>query len=115
MPVLEAGPLAEREVYDPKAARQARLGDIDITQVGQGQKLPWEADGERWHTQDRVTTTGKPCKWDGAVLSHVVSEIQMAADVFGHELGGPDGCRNRRRDEVPRLVLPRPDRPRGLP
>jgi excinuclease ABC subunit A len=77
-PVLEAGPLAEREVYDPKAARQARLGDIDITQVGQGQKLPWEADGERWHTQDRVTSTGKRCKWDGAVLSHVVNEIQKA-------------------------------------
>jgi excinuclease ABC subunit A len=77
-PVLDAGPLAEREVYDPKTARQARLGDIDISQVGQNQKLPWEADGEQWHTKDRVTTTGKPCKWDGAVLSHVVDAIQKA-------------------------------------
>lgn len=75
-PVLEAGPHEVREKYDRKKAAAARLGDMDITQVGAEQKLPWEADGERWHTKDRITTKGTPCKWDGAVLSKVVEDIQ---------------------------------------
>jgi excinuclease ABC subunit A len=75
-PVLEAGPFVARERYDPKRAAVARIDDIDISQVGSTQKLPWEVDGERWHTKDRVTTRGTPCKWDGAVLSAVIRSIE---------------------------------------
>ncbi|HVL11117.1 MAG TPA: excinuclease ABC subunit A, partial [Gemmata sp.] len=74
--VLAAGPRAERAKYDPKAALRARAGDLEIADVGKEQQLPWEADGPRWHTKDRVTTTGKPMKWDGAALTHVVDRVQ---------------------------------------
>jgi len=73
--VLAAGPHVKREKFDPKAALAAREGDLDITDVGKDQKLPWEADGQRWHTQDRVTTTGKACKWDGEALAWVIDEV----------------------------------------
>jgi excinuclease ABC subunit A len=79
-PVLEAGPHAEREKFDPKAALRARDGDLDISDVGKEQKLPWEADGPRWHTKDRVTTTGKPMKWDGDALTFVIDEVQRLGD-----------------------------------
>ncbi len=41
--------------------------------------MPWEADGRRWHTQDRVGRGGEPCSWDGRILAEVVDKI--------HELG----------------------------
>ncbi|MBX9583652.1 MAG: excinuclease ABC subunit UvrA [Gemmataceae bacterium] len=74
--VLEAGPHAGRARYDAEAALRARVGDLDIAEVGKQQKLPWEEDGPRWHAKDRVTTTGKPAKWDGAALLQVVGEVR---------------------------------------
>ncbi|HSQ58736.1 MAG TPA: excinuclease ABC subunit A, partial [Gemmata sp.] len=44
------------------------------------QKLPWEEDGRKWHTQDRVTTTGKPMKWDGAALGFVIDLVHKLGD-----------------------------------
>jgi excinuclease ABC subunit A len=41
--------------------------------------MPWQADGRKWHTQDRVGRTGEPCRWDGRILERVVDRI--------HELG----------------------------
>ncbi|HYH68620.1 MAG TPA: excinuclease ABC subunit UvrA [Urbifossiella sp.] len=76
--VLDAGPYAEREPFDPEAARRGRVGDLDIAEVGKDHALPWEADGPRWHTSDRVTTTGKPAKWDGSALAWVIGEIEKA-------------------------------------
>ncbi len=78
-PVLAAGPHAERTRFDPTLALREREGDLDINDVGKDQQLPWQANGERWHTQDRVTTTGKTCKWDGNALIAVIDRI--------HELG----------------------------
>ena len=73
--VLEAGPHVERVKFDPVAALKAKDGDLDIADVGRDHKLPWEADGPGWHTRDRVTTTGKPCKWDGTALAWVIDEV----------------------------------------
>jgi excinuclease ABC subunit A len=78
--VLAAGPKAERKRYDPKAAFAAKVGDLDISEVGDDQQLPWEADGRRWHTKDRVTTTGKPAKWDGAVLNFIEERIHTLGE-----------------------------------
>jgi excinuclease ABC subunit A len=74
--VLAAGPQLARERFDPEAALRAREGDLDIADVGKDQKLPWEADGAGWHTRDRVTTTGKPVRWDGAALAWVIERVQ---------------------------------------
>ncbi|MDY3559560.1 excinuclease ABC subunit UvrA [Gemmata sp. JC673] len=73
--VIAAGPFAARPKFDPRAALAERAGDLDIADVGKEQKLPWEADGPGWHTRDRVTTTGKPVKWEGAALSWVIDLI----------------------------------------
>jgi len=78
-PVLAAGPHVERPVHDPAAAERTRAGDLDIDDVGREAKMPWETDGRRWHTLDRVGRRGEPCKWDGRILGRVVDRI--------HELG----------------------------
>jgi len=76
---LAAGPHVARAIYDPAAADRQEEGDLDIRDVGRGASMPWETDGRRWHTQDRVGRRGEPCKWDGRILERVVDRI--------HELG----------------------------
>ena len=74
--VLEAGPYQQRKPFDPAAHLEAQPDDLDITDVGRDAKMPWEMDGRRWHTQDRVGRKGEPCKWDGKILDQVVDRIQ---------------------------------------
>ena len=78
-PVIAAGPFIERQAFDPHAHQEKREGDLDITEVGKTAKMPWEVDGRKWHTQDRVGRSGEPCRWDGRILAEVVDRI--------HELG----------------------------
>src|SRR5205823_416921 len=67
-PVLEAGPHEERQRYDPHAAEAKREDDVALDAVGRDAALPWQTDGHRWHTVERVTGDGKPCHWEGAIL-----------------------------------------------
>jgi excinuclease ABC subunit A len=73
--VLAAGPLAERPVFDPRAAEEQHAGDVGLEAVGEDAKMPWEADGQRWHTMDRVSHSGKPCRWEGSILDWIDKEI----------------------------------------
>ncbi len=78
--VLAAGPHAERPRYDPRQAEETRQGDVEIEQIGNEVRMPWEVDGRRWHTVERVSRSGKPCRWDGKVLEYVVDLIQDLGD-----------------------------------
>jgi excinuclease ABC subunit A len=79
-PVLEAGPFVERKAYDPFAEERPKEGDLDIADVGSTTQMPWEVDGRRWHTQDRVGRKGEECRWDGRILAEVIDRIQAAGD-----------------------------------
>ncbi|HYV34564.1 MAG TPA: excinuclease ABC subunit UvrA, partial [Gemmataceae bacterium] len=74
--VLAAGPLAERAKFDPMAAAKQQAGDVALEAVGKDAKMPWETDGHRWHTQDRVSLNGQPCRWEGAIYDWVEKEIR---------------------------------------
>ena len=74
-PILAAGPFVERKPHDFVAAAAKLAGDLEITEVGKQTKMPWEADGRRWHTVDRVGRNGEPCRWDGRILEQVVDRI----------------------------------------
>jgi excinuclease ABC subunit A len=78
-PVLAAGPYEERPKYDPNAEETPRAGDVALEAVGKDARMPWQIDGRRWHTVDRVTTEGKPARWDGEILNWLDARI--------HELG----------------------------
>jgi excinuclease ABC subunit A len=78
-PVLKAGPYVERPRYDPHAAETPRAGDVDLEEVGKDAAMPWQTDGRRWHTVERITTKGKPCRWDGHMLDWIDERV--------HELG----------------------------
>lgn len=77
--VLDAGPRVERPKYDPHAAEKALAGDVALEKVGKDAAMPWETDGVRWHTRDRLSHGGKPCRWEGDIL--------LKVDAMIHELG----------------------------
>ena len=75
--VLESDPYKARKVYDPIKDDRWKKGDLDIEDVGANAKMPWEADGRQWHTQDRVGKLGETVNWEGAILTRVVDYIQQ--------------------------------------
>jgi excinuclease ABC subunit A len=78
-PVLAAGPHQPRTIHDFTKDEQILPGDLDLADVGREVKMPWQADGRRWHTRDRTSRTGGPCRWDGRILAEVVDRIESAA------------------------------------
>lgn len=75
-PVLAQGPFEERSVYDPEKDWQQQDGDLDISDVGKDAAMPWEVDGLRWHTVDRIARNGKPARWDGSALAWLIEKVQ---------------------------------------
>ena len=59
-PVLAAGPFVVRKPFDFAAEAAARQTDLDLTEVGRETRMPWEMDGPRWHTVDRVGEAAPP-------------------------------------------------------
>lgn len=76
-PVLKAGPHRERTAFDPAAAVHKPGERLVITDASATEaKMPWQTNGRRWHTEQRVSRDGKPIEWEGAALAHIVSEIE---------------------------------------
>ena len=78
--VLAAGPLAERPRFDPKAAAQRMIAEVKAARGQAGTEeaqAPWEKDGRRWHTVDRVGRSGKPARWNGLILEKVVDRLEQ--------------------------------------
>jgi hypothetical protein len=59
----------EIAVFDAAQLAEKREGDVSIEELGRAARLPWEVDGRKWHTQDRVSHSGQPCMWDGGLRS----------------------------------------------
>jgi excinuclease ABC subunit A len=78
--VLAAGPHAERKKHDFAAEIEEREEDLDITEVGKETRMPWEVDGRKWHTQQRVGRNGEACHWNGQMLARVVDRIHELAE-----------------------------------
>ncbi len=96
--VLAAGPHAERPKFDPLAAVVPREGDVELEAVGRDAQMPWQTDGRRWHTVERVTQKGQPCRWEGHILDWIDERI--------HELGafGDTNWNSRTVIEIPATV-----------
>jgi excinuclease ABC subunit A len=87
---LAAGPHAERSKFDPRAAAKAALAAsrngkasrngearaVSATSITEA-LAPWEIDGRKWHTADRVARNGRTARWDGAILASIVDRIEV--------------------------------------
>jgi excinuclease ABC subunit A len=79
--VLAAGPRAARTRSEASTSEPAD-DDVELLDLGGDARMPWEADGPRWHTTDRVTGAGTAPKWEGAILPWLEGEIRKLGE-FG--------------------------------
>ena len=93
--------------------RPQRQGDLRHHRGGPRGPMPWEIDGRRWHTLDRVGRNGNPCRWDGRILAEVIDRIQAVRPVQRDRLELAERGGDPRGEEIGRLVLPRHHR-RGV-
>lgn len=78
---LEEGLYEHRESYTAEDAFAKLAGDMEISELGRQAQMPWQLDGRRWHTHERVDRKGQACRWDGSILEHVVDRIE-STDFF---------------------------------
>ena len=80
-PVLAESARGAIETFDAVAVSAKQKGDVSIEELGRSAKLPWEVDGCKWHTQDRIAHTGQPCRWDGKALKYVIELLEKEKDL----------------------------------
>jgi excinuclease ABC subunit A len=80
-PALKESKQGDIAIFDAAQLAEKRAGDVSIEELGRAAKLPWEIDGRKWHTQDRVSNSGQPCRWDGAALTWVLEELAKSPDL----------------------------------
>jgi excinuclease ABC subunit A len=71
-PVIAQATVAAIETFDVAEVAKKRADDVTVQQLGKSSALPWETDGQRWHTQECVSHDGVSCHWDGAALQFVM-------------------------------------------
>ena len=74
-PVMKESSRGTIETFDVAEVAKKRADDVAATTLGRSEKLPWEADGKRWHTQDCLSHDGKKCRWDGTALTSIVETL----------------------------------------
>jgi excinuclease ABC subunit A len=74
--VLVESPRAERSIFDPLKDDSATPDDVELEAVGKDIAAPWQADGKKWHTQDRLSFQGKPCVWESAIVGWIEAKVQ---------------------------------------
>ncbi|MCL2306039.1 MAG: ATP-binding cassette domain-containing protein [Planctomycetaceae bacterium] len=83
-PVLALGNYEERKPYIPGSVPKT-IEPLERFPVfadsSEDAKMPWETDGRRWHTKDRLSRGGLAIRWDGRILADVVDRIQES-DIF---------------------------------
>lgn len=86
--VLEESQRGSIETFDVEKAAKKQTGDVSVDQLGKTTQLPWETDGQRWHTQECLSHDGKRCRWEGAALQFVLDLLakdkRLAAVNWNH-------------------------------
>ena len=72
------GPLERRDEFDRRGALDADTAPSAPIDLDDGVRMPWEEDGQAWHTVDHADAKGNPVGWDPAVLIWLVDAIQAS-------------------------------------
>ena len=110
-PVLAAGPHVERPTLRP-ASRRGRLqeDDVPLEAVGRDAAMPWETDGRRWHTVERVTTTASRAAGKAPSSTGSTNKSTSWATFGDTNWNAAQRRRDRRPEQEPGLVPARHDR-----
>ena len=78
LPIFTEGEFAERKTHHNKEDAEERTIEtkVDLRELGMDVKMPWETNGWRWHTKDRVSRKGQPIRWEGRILEEIIRRIE---------------------------------------
>jgi excinuclease ABC subunit A len=79
-PLLQGGRRETIEIFDARSAAKKRTGDLDLRKLGADARMPWQVDGRRWHTVERISHNGRACRWEGTALEFVIDNIDAERD-----------------------------------
>jgi len=48
---------------------------VALEAVGKDAHMPWEVDGRRWHTAERIGHNGVPARWEGSILDWIDERV----------------------------------------
>ena len=105
---LARSPRAERPRYNPAAADSEAAGgaaQLAIHEVGEQVKRPWEADGRKWHTQDRATDRGDQPHWEGEALARLTDTVQELGDFEDTDWNNQRRCTIRGKDATVQFLI----------
>ncbi len=71
-PVMSGSVRGQIETFDVLMVAEKQAGDVSVEELGKSAKLPWEVNGQKWHTSDRISHNGEVCRWEGKALQFVV-------------------------------------------
>ncbi|MDR1484442.1 MAG: ATP-binding cassette domain-containing protein [Planctomycetaceae bacterium] len=77
-PVLKNGCYQERVPFELADLSDLQDDEINISidEIGIDTEMPWEKDGMKWHTQERIDRNGVKIRWDGNILREIVKRIE---------------------------------------
>jgi len=75
-PILSMGPLAAREVYDPRQHVEFASNLQSMVDEEDQVKMPWELDGCKWHTVEHCDAKGERVQWDTKMLLWLIETIE---------------------------------------
>jgi len=81
LPVFETGKFADRDSFNGPRTLENETTKIDLRkELGIDAKMPWETNGPRWHTKDRVSRNGQPIQWEGQILAEVIRRVEESQE-----------------------------------
>jgi excinuclease ABC subunit A len=80
-PILQNGLYQERMTFDSASLDDLHNDNVSDKELGIDNKMPWEKNGMKWHTQDCLCRKGTPVKWDGKILSEIVNRIELSGQL----------------------------------
>lgn len=67
----------DRRKWGKEAGKSIRQGTSNRESgITEQVKAPWEIDGRKWHTHDRVAGNGSPAHWEGRILERVIDQVK---------------------------------------
>ncbi len=91
-----ATPDAQSDATDPDARSWGRRLGVTSPADAAAPRMPWQRDGRRWHTRNRIGRNGEPVEWECAALEWIVDEIER----LGGDALAPTDWNDRARVEI---------------
>ncbi len=79
-PALAAGPIEVRPDNKGPVVDALPEAERDPVELGSDVEMPWQRDGQAWHTIDHRDGKGTPVAWDAGVLLWLVETIESLGD-----------------------------------